>query len=312
MIEAQNLRKDFGSTRAVDGVSFRVERGEIIGLLGPNGSGKTTIMRILTGFFPPTSGRVLVGGIDVETHSLEVRRRIGYLPENVVLYPDLPVERFLSFCAEVKGLNGGRRRERVERVIAEVGLAEVREKEIGKLSKGFRQRVGIAQALVHQPDVLILDEPTVGLDPGQVVEIRELIRSLRGQATILLSTHILPEVSITCDRVIIIDRGRILAEDTTEGLHRRVRGVVQTCLRVEGPHAEVLRAVRTIPGVEKAEERPVPSDPALRLLVTCASEDVRKDIGRTIVENGWNLLEVSPVALTLEDLFVRLVRGEGR
>ena len=312
MIEVQGLRKDFGTTRAVDGVSFRVERGEIIGLLGPNGSGKTTIMRILTGFFPPTSGRALVGGLDVEKHSLEVRRRIGYLPENVVLYPDLPVERFLSFCAEVKGLNGRNRRERLERVITDVGLEEVRRKEIGKLSKGYRQRVGIAQALVHDPEVLILDEPTVGLDPGQVVEIRDLIRGLRGRATILLSTHILPEVSVTCDRVIIIDRGHILAEDTAEGLHRRVQGVYQTLVRVEGPREDVLRVLRAIPGVDRVEERPVPSDPAFRVVLTCGSDGVRKDIGRAIVENGWNLVEVSPVALTLEDLFMRLVKEDRR
>ncbi len=310
MIEVQDLRKSFGSTRAVDGVSFRVERGEIIGLLGPNGSGKTTIMRILTGFFPPTSGRALVAGLDVEKHSLEVRSRIGYLPENVVLYPDMPVERFLSFCAEVKGLDRKKRRARVERVMTDVGLVEVRRKEIGKLSKGYRQRVGIAQALVHEPEMLVLDEPTVGLDPSQVVEIRDLIRGLRKQSTILLSTHILPEVSVTCDRVVIIDHGRILAEDTAEGLHRRVEGVVQTLIRAVGPREEVLAALRAIPEVVRVDERPVPSDPALRLVITSKSDEVRGAVGRTIVERGWTLLEVSPIALTLEDLFVKLVRGE--
>ncbi|MGH7819541.1 MAG: ABC transporter ATP-binding protein, partial [Candidatus Binatia bacterium] len=242
---------------------------------------------------------------------LKVRRRIGYMPENVVLYPDMPVARFLLFCAEVKGLDRRTRRERVERVIRDVGLEEVRRKQIGKLSKGYRQRVGIAQALVHEPEVLILDEPTVGLDPSQVVEIRDLIRELRGRTTILLSTHILPEVSVTCDRVIIIDRGRILAEDTAEGLHRRVEGVVQTLIRVEGPQPEVLLAVQAIPGVEQVIERPVPSDGAVRMLVTSKGEEVRKAAARAIVERGWNLVEVSPVSLTLEDLFVRLVR-DGR
>jgi ABC-2 type transport system ATP-binding protein len=308
MIEVQDLRKNFGATRAVDGVSFRVERGEIIGLLGPNGSGKTTIMRILTGFFPPTSGRARIGGLDVETHSLEVRQRTGYLPENVALYPDMPVERFLAFCAEVKGLRRRAARDRVERVIAEVGLEEVRRKEIGKCSKGYRQRTGIAQALIHEPQVLILDEPTVGLDPRQVVEIRELIRSLRGGATILLSTHILPEVSVTCDRVIIMDRGRVLAEDTAEGLHRRVEGVDQTLVRLDAPPAEAMSLLSSLPGVVRVEEKTVPSETAVRFLVTSErGEESRREITRAVVDKGWALLEISPVALTLEDLFVRLV-----
>ena len=308
MIEVERLRKEFGPTIAVDDVSFQVKAGEIIGLLGPNGSGKTTIMRILTGFFPPTSGRARIGGFDVETDSLEVRRRVGYLPENVNLYPDFPVERFLHFCAEVKGLDGRERRRRVGQVIDDVGLREVRRKQIGKCSKGYRQRVGIAQALIHEPDVLILDEPTVGLDPSQVVEIRELIRQLRGRSTILLSTHILPEVSVTCDRVIILSGGRILAEDTAEGLHRRVEGVVQTLFRIEGPRAEILTALQAVDGVAGVEERPVPSDPAIRVLVTSGDESVRRMATRVVVERGWNLVEVSPVSLSLEDLFVRLVR----
>jgi ABC-2 type transport system ATP-binding protein len=309
VIEVQNLHKEFGSTRAVDDVSFRVEQGEIIGLLGPNGSGKTTIMRILTGFFPPTSGKARVAGLDVEEHSLEVRRKIGYLPENVNLYPDMPVDRFLHFCGEVKGLSGARLRQRVEAVIEAVALQAVRRKEIGKCSKGYRQRVGIAQAIVHEPAVLILDEPTVGLDPNQVVEIRELIRSLRGQATIILSTHILPEVSITCDRVIIINHGRIIAQDTADGLHARVHGVYQTLVRVGGPREDVLAALRAIPGVDKVEEQPVPSDPSVRMIVTSSQgEEVRRQIARTVIEGGWNLSETSPISLTLEELFVRLTR----
>jgi ABC-2 type transport system ATP-binding protein len=230
MIEVANLVKDFGSTRAVAGVSFSVRDGEIMGLLGPNGSGKTTIMRILTGFFPPTEGRVAVDGLDVGEHSLLVRERIGYLPENVVLYPDLSVRRFLRFCAEVKGVAAAHRAARLDEVLASCGLVEVADKLIGKLSKGYRQRVGIAQALVHHPRVLVLDEPTVGLDPGQIIEIRTLIRSLAGTTTILLSTHILPEVSMTCGRVIIIDYGRIIAEDTAEGLTQRLRGSDETRL----------------------------------------------------------------------------------
>jgi ABC-2 type transport system ATP-binding protein len=313
MIEIENLRKEFGSTRAVDGVSFHVKRGEIIGLLGPNGSGKTTIMRILTGFFPPTSGTARVGGLEVEQHSLEVRKLIGYLPESVVLYPDMPVQRYLRFAAEVKDVPRGKVASRVEAVMKAVGLVEVRKREIGKLSKGYRQRVGLAQALIAEPELLILDEPTVGLDPNQVVEIRNLIREFRGQSTILLSTHVLPEVSVTCDRVIIIDRGHIIAEDTAEGLQRKLQGVFQTLVRVDGPEAEVASTLRGLPGVEAVAEERVPNDPVPRFRITSKEgENVRKAIARTVVERGWSLLEVSPVTLTLEDLFVRIVREDRR
>ena len=312
MIEVENLRKQFGSTVAVDGVSFRVQRGEIIGLLGPNGSGKTTIMRILTGFFPPTSGTARVGGLNVETDSIAVRRMIGYLPESVVLYPDIPVERYLRFAGEVRDLSGPKLRERIEVAIRSVGLDDVRGREIGKLSKGYRQRVGVAQALLAEPALLILDEPTVGLDPNQVIDIRNLIRDLRGHSTILLSTHILHEVSMVCDRVIIIDRGHIIAEDTAEALNRRVQGVCQTLVRAEGPAAEVAAAVRALPDVDQVTEDPVPSDSAVRIRVLSKSEEVRKAIARTIIDRGWSLIEVSPVTLTLEDLFVRLVREQGK
>jgi ABC-2 type transport system ATP-binding protein len=311
MIEVENLRKQFGSTVAVDGISFRVQKGEIIGLLGPNGSGKTTIMRILTGFFPPTSGTAKVGGLNVETESIGVRRLIGYLPESVVLYPDIPVARYLQFCGEVKDLRGAKVRERVEAVIRAVGLTEVRKRDIGKLSKGYRQRVGLAQALIAEPALLILDEPTVGLDPNQVIDIRNLIRDLRGQSTILLSSHILHEVSLACDRVIIINRGHIIAEDSADDLHRRVQGVFQTLVRTDGPAAEVTAALRAVPGVEQVTEEPMPSDPSTRLkIVSKEGELVRKTIARTIVDHGWNLTEISPVTLTLEDLFVRLVRED--
>jgi gliding motility-associated transport system ATP-binding protein len=313
MIEVNDLRKQFGATIAVDRVSFRVQRGEIIGLLGPNGSGKTTIMRILTGFFPPTSGTAKVGGLDVESESIGVRRLIGYLPESVVLYPDIPVERYLRFCGEVKDLRKAKLRERIEAVIGAVGLEEVRKREIGKLSKGYRQRVGLAQALIAEPALLILDEPTVGLDPNQVIDIRNMIRELRGHSTILLSTHILHEVSVVCDRVIIIDHGNIIAEDTAEALNRRVQGVFHTLVRVEGPAAEVVAALRAIAGVEQVNEDHVPSDSTTRLkVVSKEGEAARKAIVRTIVDRGWSLVEISPITLTLEDLFVRLVRHEQR
>lgn len=311
MIEVQNLRKQFGSTVAVDRVSFSVQRGEIIGLLGPNGSGKTTIMRILTGFFPPTSGTAKVGGLDVETDSVAVRRLIGYLPESVVLYPEVPVARYLQFCGEVKDLRGARLRARVDAVIKAVGLSDVRKREIGKLSKGYRQRVGIAQAIIAEPALLILDEPTVGLDPNQVIDIRNLVRELRGQSTILLSTHILHEVSLACDRVIIISKGNIIAEDTAEGLNRRVEGVFQTLVRVDGPAPQVIAALSALPGITQVVEDPIPTDVSTRLkIVSKEGEGARKAIARTIVDSGWSLLEVSPVTLTLEDLFVRLVRQQ--
>jgi len=231
VIDVHGLVKDFGTTRAVNGVSFSVRPGEIMGLLGPNGSGKTTIMRVLTGFFPPSEGRVTIDGLDVEEHSLAVRERIGYLPENVVLYPDLSVRRFLTFCAAVKGIASNARRARLDEVMTACGLTEVADKLIGKLSKGYRQRVGIAQAVIHRPQVLVLDEPTVGLDPRQIVDIRTLIKSLGGSTTILLSTHILPEVSMTCERV------RMSSPRTESATHIRLSDATKGAVNFTAPHA---------------------------------------------------------------------------
>jgi ABC-2 type transport system ATP-binding protein len=310
VIEVEGLVKDFGATRAVAGVSFSVRAGEIMGLLGPNGSGKTTIMRVLTGFFPPSEGRVTIDGLDVEEHTLAVRERIGYLPENVVLYPDLSVRRFLTFCAEVKGVAGRQRRARVDEVMEACGLTEVASKLIGKLSKGYRQRVGIAQAVMHRPQVLVLDEPTVGLDPRQIVDIRSLIKSLGGSTTILLSTHILPEVSMTCERVIIIDYGRIIAEDTAEGLTRRLQGSHETRARVAGPREAVLPALRALPDLDDVREEPG-SDGVVTVVVRSSrGDEARRALAAHVVEQGWGLLEVRPLPMTLEDLFVRLVRSE--
>jgi gliding motility-associated transport system ATP-binding protein len=296
-------------------VSFTVKRGEIIGLLGPNGSGKTTIMRVLTGFFPPTAGHARVAGFDAAEQSLALRRKIGYLPESVVLYPDMRVRRFLEFCADVRRINGTRKRRRVDEVMQDCGLPEVAGRLIGTLSKGYRQRLGLAQALLHEPEVLILDEPTVGLDPRQIIEIRSLIRALRGRTTVLLSTHILPEVSMTCERVVIIDQGRIVAEDTAEGLTRRVEGEDRTLVRVEGPAADVCRVVSAVPGVERVELADGVGDAtdagACELIAhSTAGEPVRKAIAAAVVGHGWGLIEVRPVALSLEDLFVRLVTKE--
>jgi ABC-2 type transport system ATP-binding protein len=310
VIEVQGLVKDFGATRAVAGVSFSVRAGEIMGLLGPNGSGKTTIMRVLTGFFPPTEGRVTIDGLDVEDQTLAVRERIGYLPENTVLYPDLSVRRFLAFCAEVKGVPSGTRRARIDEVMQACGLTEVATKLIGKLSKGYRQRVGIAQAVIHRPKVLVLDEPTVGLDPRQIVDIRSLIKSLGGSTTILLSTHILPEVSMTCERVIIIDYGRIIAEDTADGLTRRLQGSHETRARVAGPRDAVLQSLRALPDLDDVREEPGTDGVVTVVVRSARGDEARRALSARVVEQGWGLLEVRPLPMTLEDLFVRLVRNE--
>jgi ABC-2 type transport system ATP-binding protein len=316
MIEVQGLTKYFGATLAVDHVSFKVERGEIIGLLGPNGSGKTTIMRMLTGFFPPTSGRALIDGLDVSEHSLEARRRIGYLPENMVLYPDLSVSALLEFAARVRGLDSATTRSRIEYAIGKCGLGEVRRKLIGKLSKGYRQRVGIAQAILCDPEVLILDEPTVGLDPRQVVEIRELVQSLAGHSTVLLSTHILPEVTMTCRRVVIIDRGKIVAQDTPEKLTAKLQGSEQTVVTVGGPKEAVQQALSAIAGIKRIEERKgdAPQNGVASFVAFSDGngDAVRSAIAAAVVQHGWNLLEIKPVALSLEDLFVRIVTSEER
>jgi ABC-2 type transport system ATP-binding protein len=310
VIAVHDLVKEFGRTRAVDGVSFNVAAGEIMGLLGPNGSGKTTIMRVLTGFFPPTEGRVEIDGLDVERHPLAIRERIGYLPENVVLYPDLTVDRFLRFCAEVKGVPARARRARLDEVLDVCGLTEVAGKAIGKLSKGYRQRVGIAQAIVHRPRVLILDEPTVGLDPRQIVDIRALIRSLAGSTTVLLSTHILPEVSMTCGRVMFIDYGRIIAEDTAEGLTQRLRGSNETRVRVAGPRADVLAALRAVDGLEELREEPANDGIVTVVTRSVRGDELRREIAELVVGRRWGLLEIRPLPMTLEDLFVRLVRDD--
>jgi ABC-2 type transport system ATP-binding protein len=313
MIEVAHLSKHFGSTRAVSDVSFSVRRGEVIGLLGPNGSGKTTILRVLAGFFPPTTGVARVAGFDAAEQSLALRHKIGYLPENVVLYPDMRVRGFLEFCAAVRRLERQRARRRLEAVMHECGLRDVESRLIGTLSKGYRQRLGLAQALLHEPEVLILDEPTVGLDPRQIIEIRGLIRALRGSTTVLLSTHILPEVAMTCERVVIIDRGKIVAEDTADRLARSVEGEERTLIRVSGPCADVQRVIATVPGVERVEVATGAggSDATHAFIAhSRAGEPVRQAIAAAIVGHGWGLVEVRPVAMSLEELFVHLVARE--
>jgi ABC-2 type transport system ATP-binding protein len=314
MIEVQNVTKYYGQVRALNNVSFDVKPGEIVGLLGPNGSGKTTLMRILTGFFPPTEGKVLVAGHDVEKASLEMRRKLGYLPENVVLYPDMSVRAFLGFSARVKAAKGAERRKQVARVLEECGLAHMARRQMGTLSKGYRQRVGLAQALLCEPEVLILDEPTVGLDPNQLIDMRELIRGLGGKTTILLSSHILAEVAQVCHRVVIVNTGQILAEDTPEGLSKRLQGATQTRIRVEGPTQDVQNALRALPGVNDVISEDGEAEDLSGQMYVVLSEDrsVTHEIANTVVNRGWQLQELNPVTAGLEELFVRITKEEQR
>src|SRR2546423_6175481 len=249
MIEVENLTKRYGRTTAVDAISFRVLKGEILGFLGPNGAGKTTTMRILTCYLPPTEGTARVAGYDVFEEPLEVKRRVGYIPETPHLYPDMDVGSFLDFCAKIKGVPAKDRKARIADAVEKTRIGDVRATLIGRLSKGYRQRVGLAQAILHNPDVLILDEPTAGLDPKQIIETRELIKALGGEHTIVLSTHILPEVSMTCGRVVIINDGQVAAEDTPENLTKRLQGRDRVQLEVRAPKQDLLTTLRAVPGV---------------------------------------------------------------
>jgi ABC-2 type transport system ATP-binding protein len=307
MIEVEHLTKTYGQISAVNDVSFTVERGEILGFLGPNGAGKTTTMRILTCFIPATSGSARVAGFDVFTDSLEVRRRIGYLPERVPLYGDMSVDSYLDFVARIKGVPSRDRRRQIEEIKERCGIEEISNRLIAKLSRGYAQRVGIAQALLNDPEVLILDEPTVGLDPNQIVEIRNLIKSLAGKRTIILSTHILPEVSMICDSVAIINEGRIVARDTLN--HLAADKQIRLNLVVRGPKDEVLRTVLALEGVDSAVL--AADDDYARLRVVFKPEiDVREDLSNKIVKNGWGLLELRPDQANLEEVFIRATAKE--
>jgi len=313
MIAVENVTKRFGPILAVDHISFQVPRGEVVGFLGPNGAGKSTTMRILAGFFPPTSGHASVGGYDVVTHSLQVKQLVGYFPERVSVYPDLPVRSFLDFVAEAKDVPRTERKREVARVVESCGLEKVSDRIIGHLSKGYRQRVGIAQALIHKPQVLILDEPTIGLDPEQVVEIRKLIRALGSERTVILSTHILSEVSTVCDRVIIINGGRILASESLADLRSLVQRTHRVRVEVEGPTAAIREALEKVPEVEKVRSaesivQGLGSNGMNAFIVEYTGDDIRKAVSRMILERGWGLLEVRSIEPTLEDMYLQLVR----
>ncbi len=303
MIQAQGLTKFYGTKAALRNVSFEIERGEIVGFLGPNGAGKTTTMRILTGFIPPTGGSARIAGLDCLTDSLEVRKRIGYMPETVPLYPEMIVWDYLEFFAKVRGLAD--RDRAIARVMDTCGIADVAHRPTGELSKGYRQRVGLAQALLHEPEVLILDEPTIGLDPKQVVQVRELIKSLAGQATIILSSHILPEVSQICERVLIIHEGRIVAEDTPANLTRRIQKAERVLLRVNQASPDLTERLRAVPDVTAVTLRD-----EVTYEVECAlNTDRRAALAAAVVQGGWELLELRPVDMTLEEIFLRLTQS---
>jgi ABC-2 type transport system ATP-binding protein len=310
MIQVERLTKRYGSITAIQDVSFSVEPGEIVGFLGPNGAGKTTTMRILSCFMPASEGTARVAGYDVFTHSLDVRRRIGYLPENVPLYPDMSVAAYLDFVAEVKGVGRSERRRRVAEVIERCLVADVQHRLIGKLSKGYRQRVGLAQALVNDPEVLVLDEPTIGLDPKQITEIRSLIKSLTGRHTVILSTHILPEVSMVCSRVIIIHQGQIVAVDTPEALTARHSQSSRFQVQVAGPAEAVLAEARRIAGVLSVEQKSLADGVGTYVVESARDRDIRPELSRALVGKGWGLLELRPIDMTLEEIFIKLVTEE--
>jgi len=307
MIEVENLTKFYGSVPALSQVNFTVDQGEIVGFLGPNGAGKTTALRILTCFMPPTSGTARVAGLDCQQHSLEVRAKIGYVPENVPLYLDMTTQRFLGFAAAAKSVPRSRFRQELGRVMEICSITAVANRILGHLSKGFRQRVGIAQALLNDPPILILDEPTIGLDPTQIVEIRSLIKELGKERTIILSSHILPEVSQICQRILIINKGQIIATDTAANLTAQLQQNLQVYLEVEGPKIEVTKKLATLAGVLDVK----PADGAGTYLIeTARGEDLRPLLARTVVEHGWQLRELKLQDLSLEDIFMQLVTDE--
>jgi ABC-2 type transport system ATP-binding protein len=306
MIEVQSLTKRYGRHTAVDGLTFKVEKGEILGFLGPNGAGKTTTMRVLTCYLPPTEGTARVAGYDVFEQPLEVKKRVGYCPETPPLYPDLAVDEYLHFCAKIKGVPAATRAAKVDDAMGKTRLGDVRSTLIGKLSKGYRQRVGLAAAILHNPDVLILDEPTAGLDPKQIIETRDLIKGLGGDHTIVLSTHILPEVSMTCGRILIINKGRVVAEDTPDNLTHRLKGAGTLRLEVRGEGPALEDALKAVPGVTSVRTRSAAQGVSVLEADAEAGRDVRAELAAAVVQKGYGLLGLAPVGMSLEEIFLHL------
>jgi ABC-2 type transport system ATP-binding protein len=311
LIEVQDLTKTFGERTAVDHISFAVNKGEILGFLGPNGAGKTTTMRMLTSFMPATSGTARIAGFDVFDNSLEVRRHIGYLPENPPVYPDMTVESYLDFVARIKGVPSEKRAQRVTDALEKTNITDKRDELIKRLSRGYKQRVGLAQALVHDPDVIILDEPTVGLDPKQIIEVRHLIKNLAGSHTIVLSTHILPEVSMTCDRVVIINKGKIAAVDTPQNLTSQLKGGQRIRVEVQAAEQPLREVLAQIPGASHVQIEAAPlTGHVLATIEAAEGKDIRSAIAARIVEKGWPLFELKGVSLSLEDIFLELTTDD--
>jgi ABC-2 type transport system ATP-binding protein len=310
MIEVQNLTKRYGPVTAVDNVTFRAEAGEILGFLGPNGAGKTTTMRVITGYIPATEGKVLVAGHDVFEQPLEAKRRTGYLPETPPLYPDMTVREYLLFVARIKGVPRREISSRVVDVMKRTWVTDVANRHCGKLSKGYRQRVGLAQAIIHNPEVLVLDEPTAGLDPKQIIETRQLVRELGGTHTIVLSTHILPEVAQTCHRVVIINKGKVVAVDTPDNLTARLRGSETIYLQVAGPEDGIGTALTALPGVTRVAARTSREGLIDVEVDSEKGHDVRRDLAAAVVGRGWGLLEMRPMRMSLEEIFLSLTTEE--
>ena len=309
MIEVQDVTKQYGPFTAIKDMSFTVEKGEIVGFLGPNGAGKTTTMRLLSAYMPATQGRIRIAGYDCYESPLEVKRRIGYLPETPPLYLELTVQEYLTFVGRLKGMGSDHLSRRKAQVLGETGLADVQHRVIGHLSRGYRQRVGLAQALIHDPPVLILDEPTVGLDPNQIIEIRALIKDLAGTHTIILSTHILTEATALCQRVIIIHRGCLAAVDTPEQLSARLRQSQNLRLTVKNPLNDMDQQLRTVPGVREVY---VGASPNTYIIEARLDSDIQEDLTQFVVKHGLGLLELRSETLSLEEVFIRLTQEENR
>ena len=309
MIEVQNLSKHYGPFKAVDDVSFRAEAGEILGFLGPNGAGKTTTMRIITGYMPATEGKATVAGFDVFDQPIEAKKRTGYLPETPPLYPDMTVREYLNFVAKIKGVRKDVKG-RVDEVMKKTWVADMANRHCAKLSKGYKQRVGLAQALIHNPEVLVLDEPTAGLDPRQIIETRQLIRELAGNHTIVLSTHILPEVAQTCQKVVIINKGKVVAVDTPDALSERLRGGQALFVIAQGPAADIQRSLQTIGGVTRVAVTDARDAGTTFEVDSDKGRDIRAEVAAAIVRGGWSLLELRPSRVSLEEVFLSLMTEE--
>ena len=315
MITVKDLTKRYARTTAVDHISFQVDKGQIVGFLGPNGAGKTTTMRMLTCFLPPTAGTATVAGLDVLDRPLEVKKHIGYLPETPPIYPEMATAEYLSFVGKLKGLSGAELAKRVDNVCERCAVADVKHKLLGKLSKGYRQRVGLAQAIIHNPDVLILDEPTAGLDPKQINETRDLIKSLAGDHTVILSTHILPEVEQTCEQVIIINQGKLVATDSVRNLQARARGAESVLLEVAGRNSSlepsiVQEKLQRVSGVSRVSCKQQVDSRAVFEVECQKGSLVRGDLARAVVESGWDLNELRPTSMSLEEIFLQLTGRE--